>query len=138
MEEDAAFYDSSSSQPLSLSPNHSCTSYQSSDTVGFLRCGSYLQSSHSLPTETRRALGAQGKGAPSTLRACVAVPGSVRHTQGYSLKNWDVVELDFLHCLGLGLCEEEEGHLEATRSLELCKEAEEHQGPGINQTRDAL
>lgn len=35
----------------------------------------------------------------------------------YSLKKWDVVELDFLHCLVLGLCEEEEGHLEAMRSL---------------------
>lgn len=35
----------------------------------------------------------------------------------YSLKKWDAVQLDFLHCLVLVLCEEEEGHLEAMRSL---------------------
>lgn len=35
----------------------------------------------------------------------------------YSLKKWDAAQLDFLPCLVLVLCEEEEGHLEAMRSL---------------------
>lgn len=44
------------------------------------------------------------------------VPAPLWHAEVYSLKKGDAVQLDFLHCLVLVL-EEEEGHLEAMRSL---------------------
>lgn len=100
--------------------------------MAVLRCGSHLQ-------RNTEGCGSTEQGALRTLPQAVRLYLLGSDTpRVYSLKKLHVVELHFLHCLLLGLCEEEEGHLEAMRSLQLGKEAEEHQGLGTSKTRGAL
>lgn len=78
-------------------------------------CIWYLLYSISLPTEAQdRQPYASSRGS-TQLHGPTWCGWTCRRV--YSLRKWGAMQLDFLHCLVLVLCEEEEGHLEAMRSL---------------------